>query len=355
MPVDAPRPEDAGKLYYSIREVSELLEVKPHVLRYWESQFRMLRPKKSRAGNRMYRPKDVDLLREIQRLLHVRRYTIAGARQELLSRRRADYVPDEAAGDEYEIGPDADDGAYEDSSSEASVYGDSSRAARGTARASASDADEAEFASDANGSRGASPPGSHPADSFLEGDPSRRPGPSNSGSTGQDSALPRGGPRSSLTTDGTDSDFVGSHVLERGSDPRESARRLDGSREDRDADDLRRAMHGEVRESGSTPGSFPREKGPSAYHHSGSGMVRGHRPAGAPEDDLELFPQREHDVHSDEGSPRAVSRGRRAQHGGTSDSVPAKVSAAELAPLREEIRQLKEWLEAGIVGARNRG
>lgn len=83
-----PGAESIKKLYYSISEVSEMLGVKPHVLRYWETQFGSLRPKKSRAGNRMYRERDVEALRQIQELLHVRRYTIAGARREL-SRLRA--------------------------------------------------------------------------------------------------------------------------------------------------------------------------------------------------------------------------------------------------------------------------
>lgn len=79
----------AEKPYRSIREVSELLDVKPHVLRYWETQFAMLRPRKNRAGARMYRPKDVELLREIRELLHERGFTIAGARRKLLAERRA--------------------------------------------------------------------------------------------------------------------------------------------------------------------------------------------------------------------------------------------------------------------------
>ena len=80
---EGPDAESIKKLYYSISEVSEMLGVKPHVLRYWETQFGALRPKKSRAGNRMYRERDVEILRQIQELLHVRRYTIAGARREL--------------------------------------------------------------------------------------------------------------------------------------------------------------------------------------------------------------------------------------------------------------------------------
>lgn len=77
-----------GKLYRSISEVSEMLDVKPHVLRYWETQFSMLRPKKNRAGNRMYRPEEIKLLLRIRELLYGKRYTIAGARRTLLAERR---------------------------------------------------------------------------------------------------------------------------------------------------------------------------------------------------------------------------------------------------------------------------
>jgi len=79
---------DESKLYRSISEVSEMLGVKPHVLRYWETQFSMLRPKKNRAGNRMYRPEELKLLYRIKELLYDRRYTIAGARRTLLDERR---------------------------------------------------------------------------------------------------------------------------------------------------------------------------------------------------------------------------------------------------------------------------
>lgn len=77
-----------SKLYRSISEVSEMLDVKPHVLRYWETQFSMLRPKKNRAGNRMYRPEEIKLLLRIRELLYGKRYTIAGARRTLLAERR---------------------------------------------------------------------------------------------------------------------------------------------------------------------------------------------------------------------------------------------------------------------------
>jgi len=67
-----------------------MLRVKAHVLRYWETQFSMLRPKKNRAGNRMYRPEEVRLLLRIKELLYQRRYTIAGARRTLLDERKQD-------------------------------------------------------------------------------------------------------------------------------------------------------------------------------------------------------------------------------------------------------------------------
>jgi DNA-binding transcriptional MerR regulator len=82
----AEAPPDS-KLYRPISEVSELVGVKPHVLRYWETQFSMLRPRKNRAGNRMYRPDEVKLLLRIRELLYDRRFTIAGARRRLLDER----------------------------------------------------------------------------------------------------------------------------------------------------------------------------------------------------------------------------------------------------------------------------
>jgi len=80
--------EVESKLYRPISEVSELVGVKPHVLRYWETQFSMLRPKKNRAGNRMYRPEEIKMLLRIKELLYTRRFTIAGARRRLLDDRK---------------------------------------------------------------------------------------------------------------------------------------------------------------------------------------------------------------------------------------------------------------------------
>lgn len=72
------------KLYYSITEVAELTNVKPHVLRYWETEFKALRPKKNRAGNRTYRSGDIELIQAIKTLLYDEGYTIAGAKKKLL-------------------------------------------------------------------------------------------------------------------------------------------------------------------------------------------------------------------------------------------------------------------------------
>jgi DNA-binding transcriptional MerR regulator len=72
-----------GKMYYSISEVSEMTSVKPHVLRYWESEFPTLRPKKNRAGNRNYRPKDIKAILVIRDLLYREKFTISGARKKL--------------------------------------------------------------------------------------------------------------------------------------------------------------------------------------------------------------------------------------------------------------------------------
>src|SRR2546428_8020942 len=71
------------KLYFKIGEVARLLDVKPYVLRYWESEFSVLRPGKTRSRHRLYRRKDVETLLEIRRLLYAERYTIAGAKRPL--------------------------------------------------------------------------------------------------------------------------------------------------------------------------------------------------------------------------------------------------------------------------------
>ena len=82
-----------SKLYRSISEVSEMLDVKPHVLRYWETQFSVLRPRKNRAGNRVYRPEDLKVLYRIRELLYDRRFTIEGARKRINDERKGVETP----------------------------------------------------------------------------------------------------------------------------------------------------------------------------------------------------------------------------------------------------------------------
>lgn len=72
-----------NKLYYSSSEVSAMLELEPSVLRFWEDQFGQLRIKRNRAGKRMYREKDIELIRTIKRLTRDEGYTIAGAKKKL--------------------------------------------------------------------------------------------------------------------------------------------------------------------------------------------------------------------------------------------------------------------------------
>ena len=76
-------PQIPGKRYFTIGEVSELCAVKPHVLRYWEQEFPRLRPVKRRGNRRYYQRHEVELIREIRRLLYLDGYTISGARSQL--------------------------------------------------------------------------------------------------------------------------------------------------------------------------------------------------------------------------------------------------------------------------------
>jgi DNA-binding transcriptional MerR regulator len=71
------------KLYYKIGEVCDLCQIQPHVLRYWETEFSQLAPTKNTSGQRMYRYKDVLLVRRIKQLLYEEGYTIAGANKKL--------------------------------------------------------------------------------------------------------------------------------------------------------------------------------------------------------------------------------------------------------------------------------
>lgn len=85
----------AKKAYYSIGEVCDLTGLKPHVLRYWETQFEVLNPTKNRAGNRVYRPKEIELILLVKHLLYEQKYTIEGARLRLQEMRSAGEIEEE--------------------------------------------------------------------------------------------------------------------------------------------------------------------------------------------------------------------------------------------------------------------
>ena len=82
-------PEIPDKLFFRIGEVSEIVGVEPYVLRYWESEFPALAPRKSSSGQRMFRRKDVELLLRIKHLLYDQKFTIEGARKALISEAKA--------------------------------------------------------------------------------------------------------------------------------------------------------------------------------------------------------------------------------------------------------------------------
>ena len=75
--------EERSKRYYSISEVSEMMELKAHILRFWESEFSALRPRKNRAGNRAYTERDIKIVRLIKNLLYEEKFTIEGAKNRL--------------------------------------------------------------------------------------------------------------------------------------------------------------------------------------------------------------------------------------------------------------------------------
>ncbi len=90
-------PDYPSKLYYAISEVAKITSVKAHVLRYWETEFPTLRPKKTRTGSRRYRPKDIDEVLAIKRLLYDEGFKIAGARRVRKEERKAATRPDAPA------------------------------------------------------------------------------------------------------------------------------------------------------------------------------------------------------------------------------------------------------------------
>src|SRR5947207_1343850 len=82
--------------FFSIGEVCQLTDLKPHVLRYWESQFRFLNPAKNRSGNRVYQRREIELIMLVKHLLYTEKYTIEGARQKIEQYRRSGELKPEA-------------------------------------------------------------------------------------------------------------------------------------------------------------------------------------------------------------------------------------------------------------------
>ena len=80
------------KLYYSIGEVSEITSVEPHVLRYWETIFSDLSPRKNKAGNRTYQEEDITLVLKLKELIQEKKYSTAGAKKKLEQENEADTV-----------------------------------------------------------------------------------------------------------------------------------------------------------------------------------------------------------------------------------------------------------------------
>jgi DNA-binding transcriptional MerR regulator len=75
--------DEKKKRYYSISDVAEMLEIKSHILRYWEGEFSILRPRKNRAGNRAYTERDIKIALLIKQLLYEEKFTIEGAKKRL--------------------------------------------------------------------------------------------------------------------------------------------------------------------------------------------------------------------------------------------------------------------------------
>jgi DNA-binding transcriptional MerR regulator len=91
-----PNKEEPVQEFFSIGDVCALTDLKPHVLRYWESQFRFLNPAKNRSGNRVYQRREVELIMLVKHLLYTEKYTIDGARQRIEEQRRAGSLRAEA-------------------------------------------------------------------------------------------------------------------------------------------------------------------------------------------------------------------------------------------------------------------
>jgi DNA-binding transcriptional MerR regulator len=95
--------EIPDKFYFKIGEVSDIAGVAPYVLRFWETEFKQINPKRTEAGQRLYRKQDVVLILRIKHLLYHRKFTIEGARQHLKKKPRTAPVPVAAVPDIAEI------------------------------------------------------------------------------------------------------------------------------------------------------------------------------------------------------------------------------------------------------------
>lgn len=82
--------------YFSIGEVCQLTDLKPHVLRYWESQFRFLNPVKNRSGNRVYQRREIEMIMLVKHLLYTEKFTIDGARKRIEQYRRTGSLKNDA-------------------------------------------------------------------------------------------------------------------------------------------------------------------------------------------------------------------------------------------------------------------
>jgi DNA-binding transcriptional MerR regulator len=83
------RSDEPVQEFFSIGDVCAMTDLKPHVLRYWESQFRFLNPAKNRSGNRVYQRREIELIMLVKHLLYTEKYTIDGARQKVDEHRKA--------------------------------------------------------------------------------------------------------------------------------------------------------------------------------------------------------------------------------------------------------------------------
>ena len=90
-----------NKLYYKIGEVCDICQIQPHVLRYWETEFSQLSPSKNQSGQRIYRYRELQMVRRIKQLLYEEGYTIAGANKKMATER---FVVDAEAEPEAQTG-----------------------------------------------------------------------------------------------------------------------------------------------------------------------------------------------------------------------------------------------------------